>query len=109
MRDIKLADGGTLPKSGTGKLELVYGNNVLANFSERGNNSSGYWETGELPDIDLMKDSMFMILDQDAYYNRQSSGGSQVDAGTDGNGNIQCSAVSQEHIATASGVTRRYR
>ncbi len=75
MRDIKLADGGTLPKSGTGKLELVYGNNVLANFRERGNNSSGYWETGELPDIDLMKDSMFMILDQDAYYNSQSSGG----------------------------------
>ena len=96
MRDIKLADGGTLPKSGTGKLELVYGNNVLANFSERGNNSSGYWETGELPDIDLMKDSMFMILDQDAYYNRQSSGGLQGDAGTDGNGTSKCSAVSQE-------------
>lgn len=37
MRDIKLADGGTLPKTGTGKLELVYGNNVLTNFSERGN------------------------------------------------------------------------
>lgn len=30
---------------------------------------------GELPDIDLMKDSMFMILDQDAYYNSQSSVG----------------------------------
>ncbi len=27
-----------------------------------------------------------MILDQDAYYNSQSSGGFQVDAGTDGNG-----------------------
>ena len=104
MRDIKLADGGTLPKSGTGKLELVYGNNVLANFSERGNNSSGYWETGELPDIDLMKDSMFMILDQDAYYNRQSSGGLQGDAGTDGNGTSNVPQSAKKHIVTASGV-----
>ena len=104
MRDIKLADGGTLPKSGTGKLELVYGNNVLANFSERGNNSSGYWETGELPDIDLMKDSMFMILDQDAYYNRQSSGGLQGDAGTDGNGTSNVPKSAKKHIVTASGV-----
>lgn len=104
MRDIKLADGGTLPKSGTGKLELVYGNNVLANFSERGNNSSGYWETGELPDIDLMKDSMFMILDQDAYYNSQSSGGLQADAGTDGNGTSNVPQSAKKHIVTASGV-----
>ena len=104
MRDIKLADGGTLPKSGTGKLELVYGNNVLTNFSERGNNSSGYWETGELPDIDLMKDSMFMILDQDAYYNSQSSGGFQVDAGTDGNGTSNVPQSAKKHIVTASGV-----
>ena len=104
MRDIKLADGGTLPKSGTGKLELVYGNNVLTHVSERGNNSSGYWETGELPDIDLMKDSMFMILDQDAYYNSQSSGGFQVDAGTDGNGTSNVPQSAKKHIVTASGV-----
>ena len=104
MRDIKLADGGTFPKSGTGKLELVYGNYVLTNFSERGNNSSGYWETGELPDIDLMKDSMFMILDQDAYYNSQSSGGFQVDAGTDGNGTSNVPQSAKKHIVTASGV-----
>ena len=104
MRDIKLADGGTLPKSGTGKLELVYGNNVLANFRERGNNSSGYWETGELPDIDLMKDSMFMILDQDAYYNSQSSGGLQADAGTDGKGTSNVPQSAKKHIVTASGV-----
>ena len=71
MRDIKLADGGTLPKSGTGKLE---------------------------------KDSMFMILDQDAYYNSQSSGGFQVDAGTDGNGTSNVPQSAKKHIVTASGV-----
>lgn len=59
---------------------------------------------GELPDIDLMKDSMFMILDQDAYYNRQSSGGLQGDAGTDGNGTSNVPKSAKKHIVTASGV-----
>ena len=106
MRDIKLAEGGRLPKSGTGKLDLVYGNNVITNFSERGNNSSGYWETGELPDIDLMKDSMFLILDQDAYYNSQNSGGFQSDAasGSDGQSTSNTPVSAKKHIVTASGV-----
>lgn len=106
MRDIKLAEGGSLPKSGTGKLDLVYGNNVITNFSERGNNSSGYWETGELPDIDLMKDSMFLILDQDAYYNSQNSGGFQTDttSGSDGQSTSNTPASAKKHIVTASGV-----
>lgn len=102
MRDIKLADGGRLPKTGSGKLELVYGNLFLTNFSERGNDSSGYWETGELPDIDLMKDSMFMILDQDAYYNSQNSGFDTV-ASDDGQ-NSNTPQTAKKHIVTASGV-----
>ena len=102
MRDIKLAEGGSLPKSGSGKLDLVYGNNILTNFSERGNYSSGYWETGELPDIDLMKDSMFLILDQDAYYNSQN-GGFQADA-SDGDGISNTPATAKKHIVTASGL-----
>ncbi len=102
MRDIKLAEGGSLPKSGSGKLDLVYGNNILTNFSERGNYSSGYWETGELPDIDLMKDSMFLILDQDAYYNSQN-GGFQVGA-SDGEGASNTPATAKKHIVTASGL-----
>ena len=102
MRDIKLAEGGSLPKSGSGKLDLVYGNNILTNFSERGNYSSGDWETGELPDIDLMKDSMFLILDQDAYYNSQN-GGFQADA-SDGDGISNTPATAKKHIVTASGL-----
>ena len=101
MRDIELADGGSLPKSGTGKLDLVYGNNVLTNFSERGNDSSGYWETGELPDIDLMKDSMFLILDQDAYYNSQNSG---FEATADDSESNNTPKTAKKHIVTASGV-----
>lgn len=69
---------GTLPQKNAGELQLFFGNMALANFYES-KTGKGYWETNEMPDIDLMKDSIFYILDQDAYY--QSQGG-----GTDENG-----------------------
>ena len=72
LRWRSLAEGGKLPAVNSGNLELVYGNMVLQNFNKK-NGGGGYWETGELPDIDLAKDSLFLILDQDAYY--QSSSG----------------------------------
>lgn len=63
--DIPLAQG-TLPESAT-ELQLVYGNCVPASFynSKTGN---GYWETGEIPDIDFMNDSVFIVLDTDSYF-----------------------------------------
>ena len=70
-RNIKLSSG-SLPKENSGQLELVYGNHVLMNFYEKGT-GKGYWETGELPDIDLEKDSLFLILDQDNYDASQES------------------------------------
>lgn len=69
--EIPLAEGGSLPQQNSGNLELVYGNMVLQNFNNK-SGGKGYWETGELPDIDLMKDTIFLILDQDAYYQSNS-------------------------------------
>lgn len=48
-------------------LNVVYGNTVLANFYNE-KSGSGYWYSGEMADIDLMKDPIFIIFDQDAYY-----------------------------------------
>ena len=62
-RNIPLAEG-TLPTPNSGNLELLYGNGVSTMFYERGT-GSGYYETGEMPDIDFAKDSIFLILDQD--------------------------------------------
>lgn len=76
--NIKVGEG-TLPQADAGELQLFFGNLALLNFYDSKNNYAGYWETGELPDIDLMNDSIFYILDRDAYY--QSQGG-----GTDENG-----------------------
>ena len=50
------------------KLTFFYGNEVLQNFYNAKGNGGGFYETGALPDIDLMKDPIFVIFDTDAYY-----------------------------------------
>lgn len=81
--NIPLKEGSTLPEEGGNKLELLFGNGLLTQFYEK-NTGSGYWETGELPDIDFMKDSMFLILETEAYDRSRQSGGYSYETGTDG-------------------------
>lgn len=92
-KNIKLSEG-HLPKSGGSTLELVYGNLIPTWFYEKGT-GNGYWETGELPNIDFANDSMFMILDQDAYYSSQSEGapGEQTSA-----------RQAKKHVVSACGM-----
>lgn len=73
---IELVEG-ELP--GEGDNGLVYGNMILQDFCNSKTGSYVYWDTGELPDIDLMNDPVFAIFDTDRYY---SAGG------TDENGQI---------------------
>lgn len=58
---------GELPSSEDKELRLFHGNQIIVNFYNSKTGSS-YWETGELPEIDLMKDSIFYILDTESYY-----------------------------------------
>lgn len=71
--DIELAEG-TLPQKNAEKLQFLYGNQILAEFYD--SKGSSYWETGELPDIDLMNDTIFIIFDSDAYWNNLYNDGS---------------------------------
>lgn len=96
--EIPLAEGGKLPTPNSGNLELVYGNMVLQNFNNK-SGGGGYWETGELPDIDLMRDTIFLILDQDAYY--QSSSGV---FGEEPGGEVSAPKVAKKYSVKASGV-----
>lgn len=59
---------GELPSSDDKELKLLYGNTVLTDFYEKSTNAY-YWETGEVPDVDLMNDNIFIIFDQEAYWN----------------------------------------
>ncbi len=104
-RKIDLEEG-QLPESNRGQLELVYGNQLLTNFTEKGS-GNGYWDTGELPDIDLAKDSLFLILDMDNYHSSQER--SPLDAGSSEEGaeGGETSAKPiqvQKHVVKASGV-----
>ena len=75
LEDMNIEVGqGTLPQEDAGELQLFFGNMVLADFYSTTGSGGGYWETNELPDIDLMNDSIFYILDRDAYYNSKNGG-----------------------------------
>ncbi len=58
-------DEGGWPEDGD-ELKFVYGNLYQVRFySDSGNDS--YWDTGVLPDVNVMKDSLFMVFDTEAY------------------------------------------
>ena len=68
--NLNFASGG-IPAEGE-PLRLIYGNHTLEQFSNSKTNQN-FWETGELPDIDLAGSPLFMILDTDSYWQSRSS------------------------------------
>jgi ABC-type antimicrobial peptide transport system permease subunit len=77
-QNISLVEGGRLPKTDGSELELVFGNLATENLMEKGTDK-GYWETGVMPDVDVMKAQMFLVLDSDAYYNTlHNTGGTAI-------------------------------
>lgn len=64
---------GSLPDAGSKELELIFGNGILQWFTDE-KGGGAYWETNELPDVDLMGKPMFVIFDTDTYYQSQGTG-----------------------------------
>lgn len=103
-QNIDLGEG-TLPKTGTGKLDLVFGNGVITDFYEKGS-GNGYYDTGETPNINLMKDSMFLITDTENYDTDNSAafGESTDSSGSDGQSDSGQPRNVQKYVVRASGV-----
>lgn len=103
-QNIDLGEG-TLPKTGTGKLDLVFGNGVITDFYEKGS-GNGYYDTGETPNINLMKDSMFLITDTENYDmdNSAAFGESTDSSGTDGKSDSGQPKTVQKYVVRASGI-----
>lgn len=76
LRDMNwgFADG-EWPQKGD-ELQFVFGNMVLEDFLDS-RDQNVYWETGKLPNVDLMNSTIFTIFDVDAY-NAQQAGRSQA-------------------------------
>lgn len=101
-QNIEMRPGGNLPEENSGQLEFVFGNGLQTQFYEK-NSGKGYWDTGELPDVDLEKDQMFLILNTTAYDNaRSGSGFGSVDGS--GQPGEQKSKAAQKHVVHSSGV-----
>ena len=80
-------------------------------FYEKGS-GKGYYDTGELPEIDFAQDPIFMILDQEGYMNQQENsaggalGGSGADTGESfgGSGREAQAKTVEKHVVMASGI-----
>ena len=77
--DIPLTEGSTLPLD-KDNLQFLYGNQVVTDFYNAKTGAYEYWETGEVPDIDLVNDPTFFIMDSESYWNAKYGA-------TDENGN----------------------
>ncbi len=105
MRDKKweFAEG-DFPKEGE-PLQFIYGNQVLLDF-RNSKTGKGYYDTGEMPDIDLMKSPVFAIFDTDAYYQskNQSSDSFQGQAES-GDGSSQTAPPKKYRVPAAGLLT----
>lgn len=76
LQEIPVGEG-TYPKAGGDEMQLLYGNAIIQWFSNY-KTGAGYWDTGELPDVDYMNKPMFVIFDTNAYYQSQGGGEQSV-------------------------------
>lgn len=65
---------GSISNLSDDELMLIYGNAVIQWFYNS-KTKKGYWESGELPEVDYMGQSMFAVFDMDQYYEYLGGGG----------------------------------
>ena len=73
LHKITLEEGGRYPDPNSQQMEMVYGNMVIQDFMNS-KTKKYYYETGELPELD-MSQPFFVIFDQNAYYQSQYPSG----------------------------------
>lgn len=71
MQNMKLSEG-SIPSKDSTEMEMVVGNMIVRSFQNIKTNK-GYWETGEMPEVDFMGDPVFTIFDMDSYYLSKNS------------------------------------
>lgn len=71
---------GRLPD--VGEMGLIIGNMVRQSFYNS-KTGKGYWDSGEMPEVDFMNKPLFVVFDMDAYYqSRNGSSGSSEEGQT---------------------------
>lgn len=70
LNEIPVGEG-ERPSSRDKELRMLVGNQMITQFSNA-KTGKGYWDTGEVPDVDFMNQPVFVIFDMDAYYQSQA-------------------------------------
>lgn len=79
MQDMELKEG-HLPSPDSRELEMIVGNMIVRDFYNA-KTGKGFWDSGELPEVDFMNAPVFTIFDMDSYYqSRYPSEGTTVKA-----------------------------
>ena len=65
---------GSIPDADSKTLDMVIGNRVITQFYNS-KTGKGYWDTMEVPPVDFMNKSMFVIFDTQAYYDSRYGDG----------------------------------
>lgn len=103
-QQLELAPGGRLPDPDAANMELVFGNGAITFFEDK-TSRKGHWETGELPDIDLSKGKMLLVLDQDRYMQGSGGGGGDMGDSKDGQNAAQTpNQPPKKYLVQSSGV-----
>ncbi len=79
MENIDLKEG-KIPTADTQDMEMVVGNMIIEDFSNA-KTGKGYWDTGELADVDFMNKPVYTIFDTDAYYQSKGTSGGASSGG----------------------------
>lgn len=75
MKQMNMPIGeGKLPGEGD-ELSFIFGNQSIYDFYNYKTEES-YWDTGKLPDVDLLGTPFLVVFDTESYYNAQSGEGS---------------------------------
>ncbi|MGI6006201.1 MAG: ABC transporter permease [Ruminococcus sp.] len=88
---------GKIPEENDG-LSFIYGNQVVTNFYVE-STGEGYWETGEIPEVDLEK-PMYYIFDQDSYWASQNPGETAEEEGQE----QQAAAPPKKYMLPVAGI-----
>ena len=71
--DIPLTEGSALPTDSE-NLEFLFGNQIVTDFYNAKTGAYEYWDTGKVPDVDLVNDPIFFIMDSETYWNAKYGG-----------------------------------
>ncbi len=103
--ELQFAEGG-LPEA-DGPLEFVYGSAVAENFCNAKTGQYVYWETNELPDIDIMGQPMFIIFDTEAYWATKNSQKKGTTGTTSGTGTTEPAKMPKKYVINAAGMLQK--